>query len=561
MSLLARATARATKGLDQQYMTQPGAMAGTVYIPIENRSTFTDQQPFGNDSALMIATFWDCVRVLAEGVASLPLLLYRRLPGGGKDRATDHEMYPVLHDAPNPSMTSFVWRELMMSHLAVWGNAYNEKAYSPSGRLQLWPIRPDRIEPRWGRDGEKLYDYLSPLGTRSTLRPGSVFHIPGLSPTGLKGYSPVELHRKTLRTHNAARDFGESTFRNNARPALVLSHPKTLSEGAITRLAGQMDELRGSGNAGKTVIMEEGLTMDQVGIPPKDAQYIETRVHEAREIQKMFRMQPHKVGDLERATFSNIEEQNLEHVTDTLRPWMVRIEQEIKLQLLYDEPDIFAEHLVDGLLRGSAKNRAEALSIRWQHANLNGDEWREIENENPLPDGLGQRYYAPVNYAPVDAAPAPDTTAVGETNQPPQLRVIKSAAVRCVKCAKLLAELAAPPYRFTCRSCKTVTTADGVVEAEEPSDGLKAMSDRLDALENRPPLELRPEIHVDARQEPPVVNFSAPPQEPAIVTVNVPKQEAPVINVRIPKQSSVVKDVERDKQGRISRVREMTSGE
>lgn len=465
MSLLARATARPTKGIDQLSMSQ--LAPGAVYIPIENRSTFSEQYAYGNDSALMIATFWDCVRVLAEGVASLPLILYRRLPGGGKERATDHELYSTLHDAPNPSMTSFAWRELMMSHLAVWGNAYNEILFDGLGRLQLWPIRPDRIEPHWGSgqlDGVKLYDYLSPLGNRRTLRPGSVLHIPGLSPTGLKGYAPVELHRKTLGIHNAARDFGEATFRNNARPAVVMSHPKTLSEGAITRLAGQMDELRGSRNAGKTVIMEEGLTATEIGIPPKDAQYLESRVFESREIQKMFRMQPHKVGDLERATFSNIEEQNLEHVTDTLRPWLVRIEQEVKLQLLFDQPDIFAEFLVDGLLRGNAQSRATALQIRRQNGTINADEWREIENENPLPDGKGKEFWRPANMAvvgedPTAEEPAAEEEATEDIEPRPALVAVKSAAVHCSGCRKMLAELATAPYRFTCPRCKAETAA------------------------------------------------------------------------------------------------------
>jgi len=460
VSFLARATAptRALKGIDQESMASV-QLAGGMYIPIENRSTFTDDWMTGQDEALKVATWHACVRVLAESVASLPLFLYRRMPDGSKERATDHEFYPTLHDSWNPSMTSFTGRELLVSHMAGHGDGYNEIAFDAFGRLQLWPIRPDRIAPRWDSTGtQKLYDYLSPTGQRRTMRPGSVFHVPALSPSGLKGYSPIALHRKTIEVHNAAREFGRATFRNNARPATVLSHPKTLSDGAITRLAGQMDELKGSSNAGKTVILEEGLDIHEIGFPPKDAQYVETRVHEAREIQKIFRMPPHMVGDLERATFSNIEHQGIEFVVYTLRPWLVRIEQEIKQQLLFDQPDIFAEFLVDGLLRGDAKGRAEALDIQRRNGVINADEWRELENMNPIDDGSGKSYWRPENMAASADLEAEEGEG-DEPAQPPQLTAVKSAEVRCSGCNRKLADLATPPYSFVCARCKQVNAA------------------------------------------------------------------------------------------------------
>lgn len=488
MSLLSRATARPLKALDQEAM----ALApGGVYVPLENRQTWTDRLPTGPDAALNIATFYACVRVLAESVASLPMVLHRRLPEGGSERATDHELYRVFHDAPNSAMTSFTWRELIMSHLATWGDSFNEISKDAFGRLQLWPIRPDRMEVRWGTGqnaGRKMYYYLSPSGRRTELAPDTVFHITGLSSDGLRGYSPVELHRKTLSIHNAARDFGESTFRNGARPAVIMTHPKTLSDGAVQRLAGQMDELRGSRNAGKTVILEEGLSVTEVGVPPKDAQYIETRVFEAREIQKMFRMPPHMVGDLERATFSNIEHQGIEFKVLTLDPWLVRIEQEIKLQLLFDQPDLHVELVTDGLLRGDSKARAEALAVRWQHGNLSPNEWRALENENPVEGG--DAYYVPVNYAEVgvNAAPTIVRETITETNpsSPPKLTVVKSAGEivepRCPQGHKI-GERITPPTTLRCRHCKTTYTFEAPagpvktveeLDDEDMSIGLKA---------------------------------------------------------------------------------------
>ena len=465
-SLLSRAT-RATKGIDQEAMaTLPGA----VYVPLENRQTWTGEMVAGDDSALAIVTFYACVRVLAESVASVPLILYRRLPNGGKERATDHELYPVLHDAPNPEMTSFVWRETLVGHLATWGNSYNEIVEDGFGGMQLWPLRPDRIQARWGPGDTKVFDYLSTIGRRTTqLADGTIFHIPGLSSNGLVGLSPISLHREALGLYQALQDFGASTMRNMARPAVVMTHPKTLSKGAIERLATQMDDLRGSGNAGKTIVMEEGLTIKEIGVPPEDAQYIQSRDFQAREVARMFRMPPHMIGDLERATFTNIEHQSIDFVVYTLMPWLVRIEQEIKSQLLFDQDEYFVEFLVDGLLRGDAVTRAQALQIQRQNGVINGDEWRAIENRNPIEDGSGKAFWMPVNFQAAvtdqvdpgqSADPAIDTGQPSIDAMPmPALTVVKSAAVRCSKCNRLLAEQASPPYRITCSRCKTVTEA------------------------------------------------------------------------------------------------------
>ncbi len=463
MSLLARAIpARPTKAIDQEAQAQGLA---THYIPIENLQRWTGLG-VAPETALNIITVYQCVRVLAETFAQLPLMVYRRLPNGGKERATDHPLYQTLHSQPNPDMTSFVWRELLMTHLATWGNAYCEKVTDPFGRLQLWPIRPDRIEPHYDSQGRKVYDYLSPLGARTTLKPGSVFHIQGMSSNGLVGFSPITVMRNAIRLYRTAEQFGTSFFDNNARPATVLSHPKLLSENAIKRLAGQMDELRGSRNAGKTVILEEGLQLTEVGIPPEDAQFMETRLFQKREIAGAYRIQPHKVGDLERATFSNIEHQSLEFIQDTMMPWFVRTEQEINVQLV-DEEDVFAEFLVDGYLRGDAKTRNEAYALRWQHGNLNADEWRIKENENPIPDGSGSLYYVPVNYQPAispqeepvaEPEPEADMTPEGmpPEGMPPLVAVKSAAAFRCPDCNAKLAENEVVGMRVRCGRCKVI---------------------------------------------------------------------------------------------------------
>lgn len=458
MSMLARATTRpAIKGIDQE--TQ-ATLPGSVYIPIENRSTWTMDWLPAESKAMAIATFYAGIRVLSETFAMLPLLVYRRLEGGGKERADDHPLFDVLHDSPNPEMSSFIWRELVMQNLVTWGNHFSERVIDRGGRLQLWPMRPDRMEVVWGADSTKRYIYTKANGERVTMRPGSVFHVPGMGADGLKGYSLLTLHRKTFDGHDAARNYGDATMRNMARPAIVAQHPKTLSEGAITRLAGQFDELRGSKNAGKTVVMEEGLTIKEVGISPEDAQYLETRVFHNREIATILRVQAHKVNDLERSTYSNIAESQIEFMQDTMAPWFSRFEGEGNRQLVAPDREHFIAFLISGYLRGNPKDRAEALQLRRQNGTMTADEWRALEDENPLPDGQGKTFWMPVNMQRVDNDEAfGDAPAEGEPVQRPLLTAVKSAEVRCTGCNRKLADMATPPYSFTCGRCKAVVAA------------------------------------------------------------------------------------------------------
>jgi HK97 family phage portal protein len=393
MGLIARALGR--KALTDYTEGMSYALTGDVF-PLPGSLSVT------GDAALGISAVYACVRVLAETVASLPLLVYRRLPNGGKERYPDHPLYAVLHDSPNPEMTSFIWRETLMGHECLRGNAYSEITYDQAGRLQLWPLHPDRVVVYWNKDGVRSYDYITVDGIRRELRPGSVFHVPGLSPDGLKGYNPIALHRQALELAGTAQRFGLDFFRNNARPGIVMTHPRNVTEPAAERLTAQMDRLRGAGNNNKTVMLEEGIDFKEVGVAPEDAQYIETRKFQMQEIARIFRVPPHMIGDLERATFSNIEHQSIDFVVHTIRPWLVRIEQEISNQLLINEPDVFAEFLVDGLLRGDSKSRADALATLRQNGIINGDEWRAIENMNPIEDGSGQSYWMPVNMTTTD---------------------------------------------------------------------------------------------------------------------------------------------------------------
>jgi HK97 family phage portal protein len=441
---------RVTVSEDGTYAVGPTLDSIATHLP----SSWAGMTP---ETALNMITVYQIVRVLSNTFAQLPLILYRRLANGGKERATDNPLYRTLHLQPNPDMTSFAWRRLMMVHLLTWGNHYAEKARDAMGRPLLYPIRPDRIEVS-REDNVKVFDYFPPDGqAKRRLPPGRIFHVQALSSDGLVGRSPISDLRRSIRLGRTAEDFGDSFFRNNARPGIVLKHPSLLDDNAIGRLTAQMDSLRGSGNSGRTVILEEGLDFAEIGIPPDDAQFMETRLFQKRELAGAFGVSPHKIGDLERATFSNIEHLALEHITDTMMPWFVNVEQECSVQLI-DDDEQFVEFLADGYLRGDAETRNKAYQIRWQHGALTPNEWRIKENDNPY-DG-GDVFYTPVNYAPV-TVPGEEPAAEEQEEAPPDegppfLVAVKATEVRCSSCKRLLAESATPPYRMTCPRCKGV---------------------------------------------------------------------------------------------------------
>lgn len=366
------------------------------------------------DTALEYGPFFAALRVLAEDVGSLPLHLYERLEQG-KRRAPEHPLYPVLHDAANPMMTAMQLRETLQAHAVSWGDGIAELVWRNGQVVEAWPLRPDRLTIEVvpsGRAGRVRIRYRyddDANGIHATLLPDQVLHVAGLGFDGIRGYSIVSVARNAIGLGIATERYGSHFFRNGSRPSGVLSHPKVVSPEARKRMKADWESLhRGLDNAQRIAILEEGVSFDAIGVPPEDAQFLETRKFQVSELVRFTRVPAHKLGDLERATFSNIEHQSLDYVQSALRPWLVRWEQAIRLRALNSEErrQYFAEHLIDGFLRGDAKTRADALAVRRNWGTLNADEWREIENENPLPDGQGQTYLVPLNMVPLDGLSA-----------------------------------------------------------------------------------------------------------------------------------------------------------
>jgi HK97 family phage portal protein len=356
---------------------------------------------------MSFSAVYAAVRVISETVASLPLIIYRRLPRG-KERATSNPAYPILHDRPNDYMTSIVFRETAMVHVLLWGNAYAEVVWGGGGSVRgLYLIEPWRCKPKV-IDGRLIYhvqtgyDENGQVMEQRDIDYRDIVHVPGLSFNGIHGRSVVSWARESIGLGLRSEEFGSSFFGKAARPSGVLEHPGVLAEDSAARLRDSWQRTYGSAeNTGKVAVLEEGMKFNPLTIPPEDAQFLQTRKFQVEEIARWFRLPPHKIGSLDKATFSNIEHQALEFVSDTIQPWLIRWEQEINRKILGG--DLFCEHLVDSLLRGDISSRYAAYATGKQNGWLSADEIRERENMNPLPDGQGEIYLVPLNMVPADA--------------------------------------------------------------------------------------------------------------------------------------------------------------
>lgn len=369
-------------------------------------------------NAMQYIAVFACIRILAETLSSLPLITYRRLNKGGKERAQDFYLYAILHDMVNPEMTAGHFRETMMGHVVGWGNAYAQIIWNGAGQVaELWPLRPDKMTVvRVKGQLQYIYKRSEPDENgkmERTFAAREIFHLPGLGFDGISGYSPIALARQGIALGLAAEEFGARFFGNDARPGVVLEHPNALSDAAYERLKKSVEEEHGGvSKSHKPMILEEGMKIETIGIPPEDAQFLQTRTFQLREMARLYRVPPHMLADLERATYNNVEELNQEFVDYTLLPWAVRWEQIIYKSLLTpaERKTYFAEHLMEMLLRGNITNRYTGYHTARMDGWMNADEIREKENMNPIPNGKGQTYLVPMNMV---GAEKPGTTGGG----------------------------------------------------------------------------------------------------------------------------------------------------
>ena len=344
-------------------------------------------------TALQTTAVYACVRILAETIASLPFHTYRYTLNG-KEKAIEHPIYYLLHSEPNPEMTSFVFRETLMSHLLLWGNAYAQIIRDGRGRvLGLYPLLPNRMSVNRNNQGELVYQYEKD-GQTYFLRSYEVLHIPGLGFDGLIGYSPIAMAKNAIGMAIATEEYGAKFFDNGANPGGVLEHPGVVKDPARIRESWNA-VYQGSSNAHRVAVLEEGMKFQSIGIPPEQAQFLETRKFQLNEIARIFRIPPHMIGDLEKSSFSNIEQQSLEFVMYTLDPWVVRWEQAIQRALFTENEkrQYFVKFNVDGLLRGDYQSRMNGYAVGRQNGWLSANDIRELENLNRIPEDLGGDLY------------------------------------------------------------------------------------------------------------------------------------------------------------------------
>ena len=358
----------------------------------------TSGKPVNERTAMQTTAVYACVRILAEAVASLPLHVYEYQDDGGKKLVHDHPLYYLLHNEPNPEMTSFVFRETLMSHLLIWGNAYAQIIRDGAGRvLGLYPLLPDKMEVQRDDKGNIYYVYSRNSDENPTfikLKAEDVLHIPGLGFDGLIGYSTIAMAKNAVGMTLACEEYGASFFANGANPGGVLEHPGVLKDPSKVRESWN-SVYRGVNNAHKIAVLEEGMKYQQIGIPPEEAQFLETRKFQINEIARLYRIPPHMVGDLDKSSFSNIEQQSLEFVKYTLDPWVIRWEQSLQRSLLLpgEKGKYFIKLNVDGLLRGDYQSRMNGYAVGRQNGWFSANDIREMENMNPIPDEEGGNLY------------------------------------------------------------------------------------------------------------------------------------------------------------------------
>lgn len=376
--------------------------------PTKSRQSVTEE------SALALTTVYAAITLLSETVAQLPLHLYRK-NGDKREVVLDHPAARVINK-PFPSLTSFRWRELTQGHAAAWGNGYNMIVRNARGPMTLVPLLPDRTSAKMVA-GEVVFNTRVNGQEINGIPSSEVLHIPAFGYDGILGKSPIRVHREAIGAGLAAQEFGGSFFGNNASLGGVLQHDKSLSPDARGKLKKSWDELKGGGYQG-VAVLEEGLKYEAIGIPPNEAQFIETRKFTRSEIAAIYKIPPHMLGDLEKSSFNNIAEQGIYFLRFTMMSWLIKWEQELNEKLLTDEEQAQGYYFkfgVQGLMRGTQKQRYEAYRIGIHTGFLHRAEVREWEELDPG-DGLDE-FLLPLNMAPAGEDPDDEE----EPEEPPNL--------------------------------------------------------------------------------------------------------------------------------------------
>ncbi|MGH9611568.1 MAG: phage portal protein, partial [Bryobacteraceae bacterium] len=406
------ATGSALPPWDDYWFSRPGwgSAAGMTLTP---------------ETAMRVSAVFSCIRVRSESLAASPLIIYKRLPDGGKVRAPQHPLYQVLHNSPNQWQTSLEFIEMMQAHLDLRGNAFSRILPGPRGAIdQLIPLHPDLVQVYRLPNGKLKYQVRSRFTAEVDWHvQEEIFHLRGLSSDGLVGLSPIAVERDEIGLGLGMLDYASRFFENDASSSTVLKHPgKFKSDAARKEFAENWQKSRTGANRHKTPVLEDGLDLKQIGVSNKDSQFLEATQANAERICGIFRTPPHKIGILSRSTNNNIEHQGIEFVTDCMQPIATRWERRINVDLInpiseaLDGAEYFAEFSLDGLLKGALKDRYDAYQVGRMGSWLCPNDIRNFEGMNPIPEEKGgNEYLRPLNmvpsgtlYLPPAATDAPD---------------------------------------------------------------------------------------------------------------------------------------------------------
>jgi HK97 family phage portal protein len=383
-----------------------GALTGDAqgFVSVSSGSAWSSAPLLNDDKFMRIAAYYACIRNISEDIGKLPLITYRRL-ARGKERAPENPMYDLLAKSPHPSISSMAFRETLTRYALGWGNGYARILRLGNGApYMLVPIHPETVKIEPAVDGRVQYVARLPEGEK-IIRDADIIHIHGVSPDGVCGMSVAGLSRETMEFAGSAQTYGRNLFARGGRPGGILTAPGKITLEAQRLLKEGFEEAYGGQNSGRTAVLPEGLKYEPISINPVDAQYLETRQFTVEEIARWFRMPLHKIQYLVRAQgWSTLDAQNTDYLTDTLMPWLVRWEQEIARKLFTDDTEYFAEHLVNGLLRGDQRSRSEFYIKQFSVGALSINEIRELENMNPIEGDGGDKHFVPSNMTPAEFA-------------------------------------------------------------------------------------------------------------------------------------------------------------
>jgi HK97 family phage portal protein len=358
------------------------------------------------DTALTYSAYYNAIALISGTVGALPLHLMQRKPNNKKRIADDRGLYRVMHDCWNPYMTAMAGRECLMSHTLGWGNGYAEKVFNGLGELvELWPITPDRVTPELKNNG-LVYRIRMEVGQDIYLPREKVLHIPGLGFDGFIGYSIAAMARKSIGLGMALETFGALYFGQGTHPGVIVSHPGNLSAETHANLKSSLTETySGLGKSHKLMLLEEGLKLEKIGIPPNDSQFLESRQFQIPDIARWFNLPPHKLKDLTKSSFNNIESEQISFVTDSILPWLVRLEQNYNMQLLAPNEQtrqrLYFKHVVEGLLRADAAARGAFYRDLWNIGGITINEIREKEDFDPSDQPFADEHFVPLNMVPL----------------------------------------------------------------------------------------------------------------------------------------------------------------